>query len=427
MLNVYNYYMQDYVSRTPRYSTHKRRELRDIYTNIMKMSASEPLYKIDLSQEKQACALSIKESALSLKEISQRLQDTPLLHNAGVHSSNSDVVNASLLRRMNLNDFPENTEYSIEVTELAAGQRNVGYLLSSDSTPLKEGSYSFTVSFEQEQYSFRFHVAPESTAFDLQSKLSDFINKTGIGLTSQVALHKEMGVSRLELTANQTGIYGKSSFSLKDTEKPEGAKTGIVETFGLDHILTPATNAQFSINGLPYESPENVTSYGNILLLSFKETTKEPVTVTPVPDRTAVYDALEEFTLTYNHLVQAGKNTLQGNKSSAFLLQGLSHLVASHYSSLHSIGITSDEEGYLTLNPEKVEEASVSGNAEFVLRTDASFLKSLNHRLENIILNPMRFVDKKLVAYPDPRTPLSERTSPYTTSIYTGMLFNNYC
>ncbi len=427
MLNVYNYYMQDYVSRMPRYSTHKRRELRDIYTNIMKMSASEPLYKIDLSEQKQACALSIKESALSLKEVSQRLQDTPLLHNAGVHSSNSYVVSASLLRRMNLDEFPEHTAYSIEVTELAAGQRNVGYLLPSDSTPLKEGSYSFTISFEQEQYSFRFNVAPESSAFDLQSKLSDFINKTGIGLTAQVALHRETGVSRLELAANQTGIYGKSSFFLKDTEKPEGAKTGLVEAFGLNDVLTPATNAKFSVNGLPYESPENVTSYENTLLLSFKGTTKEPVSVTPVPDRTAVYDALEEFALTYNQLIQAGKNTLRENKSSAFLLQGLSHLVASHYSSLHSIGITANAEGYLTLNPEKVEEASVSGSAEFVLRTDASFLKSLNHRLENIILNPMRFVDKKLVAYPDPRAPLSERTSPYTTSIYSGMLFNNYC
>ena len=147
MLNVYNYYMQDYVSRSPRYSTHKRRELRDIYKNIVKMSASEPLYKIDLSEQKQACALSIKENALSLKEVSHRLQDTPLLHNAGIYSSDSEVVSATLLRRMNLDDFPENAEYSIEVTELAAGQRNVGHLLPADGTPLKEGSYSFTISF----------------------------------------------------------------------------------------------------------------------------------------------------------------------------------------------------------------------------------------------------------------------------------------
>ena len=427
MLNVYNYYLQDYVSRSPRYSTHKRRELRDIYKNIMKMSASEPLYKIDLSESKQACALSIKESALALKDVNHRLQDTPMLHNAGVHSSSPDTVQASLLHRMELSEFPEHTKYNVEVSNLASGQKNVGHLLPSDKAPLPEGSYSFTVSFEQEQYSFRFNVAADSSAFDLQSKLSDFINKTGIGLQAEVGYHKESGVSRMELTARQTGIYGKSSFTLTDTGKPEGAEMGLVEVFGLDREAAPAQNARYSINGVSYESPENTVTYEDTLSLTFRSATDTPVTVRPIPDRAAVYDALEEFTVSYNRLIQAGRNTVQENKSSAYLLQGFSHLVASHYSSLSSIGITADEEGYLTLDPEKVNQAAVSGDAELVLRSDSSFLKALDSRLESVILNPMRYVDKKLVAYPDPSAPISERTSPYTTSIYSGMLFNNYC
>ena len=195
----------------------------------------------------------------------------------------------------------------------------------------------------------------------------------------------------------------------------------------MDQETFPAQNAKYSVNGVSYESPENTVSYQDTLLLSLRSVTDAPVSVRPIPDRSAVYDALEEFTINYNRLVQAGKNTLEGNKGSAFLLKGLSHLVASHYSSLSSIGITADEEGYLTLDPEKVEQAAVSGDAEFVLHSDSSFLKALDSRLESVILNPMRFVDKKLVAYPDPRAPISERTSPYTTSIYTGMLFNNYC
>ena len=427
MLNVYNYYLQDYVSRSPHYSTHKKRELRDIYKNIVKMSASEPLYKIDLSEKKQACALSIKESALSLKDVSRSLQDASLLHTAGVHSSSPVHVQAALLHRMELSEFTDNTSYSVEVSNLATGQHNVGDLLPSETPPLSEGSYRFTVSFGQEQYSFRFQVNVDSSAFDLQSKLADFINKTNIGLKAQVALHKELGISRLELTANQTGEFGKSAFTLQDTEKPEGAEKGLVEAFGLNRISSPAQNAHYSVNGTSFESPENVVTYNDTLLLTLRSATDEPVSVRPVPDRTVVYDALEEFTLSYNRLVQAGKETVEENKSSALLLRGLSHLVASHYSSLSSIGITANEEGYLTLNPEAVEQAAVSGDAEFVLRTDASFLKSLDSRLESVILNPMRYVDKKLVAYPDPRAPISERTSPYTTSIYSGMLFNNYC
>lgn len=427
MLNVYNFYLQDYVSRSPRYSTHKRCELRDIYKNIVEMSASEPLYKIDLSESKQVCALSIKESALALKDVSQKLQDTPLLDTAGVHSSSPDAVHATLLHRMNLSEFPEHTQYDIEVSALAAGQRNAGALLPSETAPLPEGSYSFTVSFKQEQYSFRFNVAPASSAFDLQSKLADFINKTGIGLEAQVAYHKELGISRMELTARQTGLFGKSSFTLSDTAKPENAEAGLVEVFGLSNEAAPAQNARYTINGVSYEAPENTVSYEDILLLSFHSVTDAPVSVRPILDRSAVYDALEEFTVTYNRLVHAGKTTVQENKSSALLLTGLSHLIASHYSSLSSIGITADEEGYLTLDPEKVDRAAVSGDAESVLRTDASFLQALDSRLDSIILNPMRFVDKKLVAYPNPGAPISKRTSPYTTSIYSGMLFNNYC
>ena len=427
MLNVYNYYMQDYVSRTPRTSTHKRRELRDIYTNIMKMSASEPLYKIDLSEKKQACALSIKESAIALKDANQKLQSTPLLHNAGVYSSAPDDVHASLLHRMELSEFPENARYDIDVRSLASGQHNAGTLLATDTSPLPEGSYSFAVSFPQEQYSFRFNVTPDATVFDLQSKLADFINKTGIGLEAQVAIHRESGVSRLELTAKQTGIYGKSSFSLEDTQKPLNAEAGLVETFGLNRKATPAQNAHYSVNGESFEAPENTVTYKDTFLLSLRSVTETPAVIRPVPDHSAVYDALEDFTVNYNRLVQAGKSTVQENKSSAYLLRGLSHLVASHYSSLSSVGITANEEGYLTLDPEKVNEASVSGDAERILRADSSFLKTLDSRLETVILNPMRYVDKKLVAYPDPSAPISDRTSPYTTSIYSGMLFNNYC
>lgn len=427
MLNVYNYYMPDYISRTPRYSAHKRRELRDIYKNIVKMSASEPLYKIDLSQSKQVCALSIKESALSLQDVSRSLQDTPLLHTADVLSSSPGGVEASLLHRMDLSRFEPGTRYEVEVTSLASGQHNIGHLLSSEAALLSEGSYSFSVSIGKEQYSFRFNVAAGAPAFELQSKLSDYINKTGIGINAQVSFHKELGISRMELSASQSGASGKSSFILEDTTKPEAAENGLVEVFGLNQMSSPAGNAHYSVNGISYESAENTVLYDDTLILTFHSVTDSPVTIRPIADRTALYDALDAFASAFNALVQAGKDAVRENTSSAFLLQGLSHLVASHYSSLNSIGLTVGEDGFLTIDSEKVNQAAVSGDPEYVFQKDSSFMKALDKRLESIILNPMRFVDKKLVAYPDPGSPISERTSPYTTSIYSGMLFNNYC
>ncbi|MCH5272883.1 MAG: flagellar filament capping protein FliD [Lachnospiraceae bacterium] len=427
MLNVYNYYMQDYVSRTPYYSAHKRRELRDIYKNIVKLSASEPLYKVELSESKQAHALSIKESALLLKDTAYKLQDSPLLHTAGLVSDNTDSVSASLLHRMDLSEFEKDASFEVEVSTLAAGQSNIGLLLPSDEPPLPEGSYSFTVSLGHDHYAFHFNVTGEASAFDLQTKLSDFINKTGIGLEAQVSFNRELGLSRMDLSAKRIGIFGKSSFSLEDTEMPDIAEKGLVEVFGLNQMASPATNAHYTVNGVSYESSENTAVFSDTMLLTFRSATKEPVTIRPVADHTSVYEALAEFTNSYNYLVQAGKNAAQENKSSAFLLNGLTHLIASHYSALNSVGIASNEDGYLTLDSEKAKNAALFGDAEVVFRQDASFIKALNARLETIALNPMKYVDKKLVTYPDPTAPIMQKTSPYTTSIYSGMLFNNYC
>lgn len=427
MLNVYNYYMQDYVSRSPLYSTHKKRELHDIYKNIVKLSASEPLYKIELSESKQAAALSIKESALFLKDVSHRLQDTPLLHTAGLLSSAPDTVEAALLHRMDLGEFEKDASYEIEVSALAKGQHNVGTLLSTDETPLTEGSYSFTVSLGYDSYSFRFQVAAGSKAFDLQSKLSDFINKTDIGLEAQVSLNKELHISRMELSAKKTGTFGKSSFSIEDTSMPEGVEKGIVEILGLSHKASAAQNARYTVNSVPYEATENTVLFSDTMQFTLHSVTEAPVTIRPIADRSAVYEALEEFTVSYNRLVKAGKDAVSENKSSAFLLRGLSHLVATHYSSLDAVGIAANEEGYLILDTAKAETAAIEGDAEYVFRKNGSFLGALDSRLENIVLHPMRYVDKKLVAYPNPSAPISDRTSPYTTSIYSGMLFNNYC
>lgn len=427
MLNVYNHYISDYISRSPHYSIHKKRELRDIYKNIVKLSVSEPLYKVELSENTQAAAISIKENALLLKEVCRHLQDAPLQNSAALHSSAPKFVDATLLHRTELSDFDEDTAYEVTVSSLATGQKNIGTLLASEDTPLPEGSYRFTVSLGYDQYSFHFNVSPATSAFELQSKLSDFINKTNVGLEAQVAYNKERGLSRLELSASHIGTLGPSSFTLKDTSMPPEATKGLVSVLGLDEESFPAKNAKYSINNVSYESYENVAVFSDNIRFTFLAETEEPVMIRPVADEHQVSEVLENFIDTYNHLVQAGKKAGTDNKSSAFLLRGLSHLIASNYSSLHSLGITSDEEGYLSLDFEKARTSALTGDAKRFFSKEGTFLNSLETRLSNIIINPMRYVDKKLVVYSNPSSSLSNQSNPYTTSIYSGMLFNNYC
>jgi len=48
----------------------------------------------------------------------------------------------------------------------------------------------------------------------------------------------------------------------------------------------------------------------------------------------------------------------------------------------------------------------------------------LYHKTSQISLNPMKYVDKTVVAY---KNPGKNFANPYVSSNYSGMLFNFYC
>ena len=53
-----------------------------------------------------------------------------------------------------------------------------------------------------------------------------------------------------------------------------------------------------------------------------------------------------------------------------------------------------------------------------------NFTSSLLRKSNEITLDPMKYVDKKVVAYKNPGKSFA---NPYTSSIYSGMMFNYYC
>ena len=55
---------------------------------------------------------------------------------------------------------------------------------------------------------------------------------------------------------------------------------------------------------------------------------------------------------------------------------------------------------------------------------DGLFAK-LSRKMSDIALNPVDYVDKVIVTYPN--TARAGFSNPYLTSIYSGMMFNSYC
>ena len=53
------------------------------------------------------------------------------------------------------------------------------------------------------------------------------------------------------------------------------------------------------------------------------------------------------------------------------------------------------------------------------------FADSLIDKTKDIAVDPMKYVDRPVVNYKNPDS--RDYTSPYITSEYSGMMFNNYC
>ena len=87
-----------------------------------------------------------------------------------------------------------------------------------------------------------------------------------------------------------------------------------------------------------------------------------------------------------------------------------------------------------TVVPE-LKDGTISADKEVIINADNkdalshiyeslnSFKNSIKEKAENIALNPMDYVNNKIIAY---KNPLRSFPDPYNLSAYTGMMFNGY-
>lgn len=92
----------------------------------------------------------------------------------------------------------------------------------------------------------------------------------------------------------------------------------------------------------------------------------------------------------------------------------LRNLVERNTAELLEAGISIDEKGYLLIPEEGA-----------ALQVPEEFTKQLNAKCEQMSMNPMEYVEKKVYSYAHLHQ--SDIGSAYEASIYSGMLFNSYC
>lgn len=426
--SAYHYYLTTYAnSAASRYDTHKKSELRNVYNSILKINKESPLYKFKNDADVPHFLIDIKEHARQIKNVVSSLSDSSdglesAFQKKVAYSSDDAIVAASYVGSESNEEVSQNFE--IEVRELAAPQINLGNFLKSDEADITPGNYSFDLTTTTNSYEFQYTVTPEDTNRTIQEKLARLVNTSSVGLSAEV-ITDDKNRSALKLISRQTGLSESESylFDIKPSASTESISA--VEMLGIHHITSPARNSSFILNGMEHSSYSNTFTINNTFELILNGISPED-TPSQIGFKTsvdAVADNLQALVQVYNNFIQTGEKYASSSQGIR-LLQDLKAVSYSYRNNLESIGMIVEDNGSISIDKALLAAAVDTEDPSATFSVLNSFKNSLFAKANNASINPIKYVDKIIVAY---KRPGVNFTSPYFSSIYSGMMMDMKC
>ena len=306
--------------------------------------------------ENQTSAITqLETEASALSDSLSTLQDTSgVLSAISATSSDTSVLTATAA------DGTIASSHSITVQSLATSGSFYSDSVASSSTALSQGSFDFTIGSGKA-------TTIQVTAGETLTQLAAAINSQSVGVTANVVT--DSSGARLALTAVNSGTPG--DFTVTNDSSLAFTRSG------------SGTNAQLTVDGVHINSASNTVTGAidgvtlNLLGVSANQTATTtgsgttggtPLSLTLAANSSSITDAVTTFVSAYNTLIKdlnsnvAYDSTTQtaGTLQSDSAAQGLQSavLAATNYSasggvfaSLDSLGITTNSDGTLTLNP----------------------------------------------------------------------------
>ena len=422
--SVYSYYLSQYGNKSnSKYDSHTRTQLKNTYSKVVKINSQTPVYKLDLSTAAQKYAIDLKEHARALENITEDLSDgadgTMTFKKSAV-SSNASAVNASYIT-----DFgaaSDDESFDINVKQLACSQLNTGNYLQPRSKHIKPGEYSFDLSINDVIYEFQFKVDNSETTNNIQNKIARLINRSNIGLTANIK-EDNLGNTAINIESEATGINGTTPviFSIKSDD---ASNQPLIDTLGLDRVTQYPANAIFDVDGDERSSMSNSITINKAYNVKLSKVTEEPVTISLKADADSIVESLNELVAGYNNLISVtndeNNNHFQGTEK---LQNEIASIARSYKKQLADSGLSLNKDGTISADKEVIINADNKDALSHIYESLNSFKNSIKEKAEDIALNPMDYVNNKIIAY---KNPLRSFPDPYNLSAYTGMMFNGY-
>lgn len=430
MINsVYNYYAAQYGHREySKYDTHSKAQLKSTFGRLQKINSQTPSYKIDFSDAALKYAIDLKENARELSQIADELSDEStdsITYKRSATSSSPQVIDAEYIGDSCVQDYEP---LEVTVSQLACPQTNTGNFLQPNSKPFAAGEYSFDLQVQDLTYQFEFGVNATDTVTDTQQKIARLINQADIGLNAQL-LTDGLGNSAISITSDATGIRGISPtiFHIQSLNSSDASdsNTELVSTLGLDRVTQYPANAVYSVNGTTATSVSNEVTIDNNYVLTFFDTTgKAPVTISMNTDTDAIADSIGELIGGYNNLISVTANDanehFEGNEK---LKKDFAGIAKSYNHLLNENGLSVTDNGTIAVDRDAIISAADNGTLGDIFSGLNAFKQAVQKKAEDISLNPMDYVNNKIIAY---KNPLRPTNAPYNLSAYTGMIFDGY-
>lgn len=432
-LQIYDHYLTTYRSRdrddnrkvtkrSPRYDTHDKSELQNVYCAIQWKNRFAPLYLNEPTPKSIAFAVHLKESAQKLKQTIGSLSGdrNDLFSLKTAYSDNEQLASVEYVPE----DADETTVagFKLEVENFASPQVNTGKFLPSDKvTDLKPDSYSFDILSNKLHYELQFNVNESETNIELQQKLLRLISNSDIGVSAKVI--ENNGLSALELTSDALGLPYQRNRHFSITDDNTSYQSGVVDYLGLNDKIKEASNAVFSIDGNEESSYSNSFQvYGAYHVTLHPENDSGTANIGLYADAESLSHNIETFVTGYNHFLNGVLTDIPDDSEyneddlslTRLLSKDMTKFLDLHKENLEKYGITVNENASLDYErPDNLADSdALKGFGNHMMR-----------KLTAISLDPMEYIDRRICAYPNPFT---NYINPYMTSIYTGMLFNTY-
>ncbi len=423
---AYNHFATTYVAKeNANVDKHKKSDLQNVYKSIAKINKKSPLHVLKQDDNAQAEAVGIKEHARTLKSQLDAIgsEEEAALSKKSAISSDEDSVAVEYVGK----DQDSTPEFTIAVDHLATNQINAGHFLDPDEpVALPHGSYAFSINTNGHEYEFQYSIRESDSNKDIQAKLSRLINKAGIGLIAGIQ-EDNAGKSAIIIGSSDTGLKAGTTLRFDVSEAASNDKGLNVSYFGLNLIAQEPTNAHFYLNGNEHYSSSNRFTVGNRYDLTLRATTPpdQPVTIGVKNENDALIENVRSLVNGYNNFIDSISNIDDSGFKSTRLVAETVSVARQHLQETKDFGISLNEDGHIDYNAGALREKISNNSPMEALKPLQEFAHALSAKTDEISIDPMKYVERPVFNYKDPNS--ADNPSPYITSEYSGMMFNNYC